>query len=147
METKCVEVTRARYKAKLLEEVIPAIKASWPASGRRERVRAQHDNAPSHNINDDPDIVRECTRDGWDIQFVSQPANTPDLNILGLGFFNSIQSLQDRTTPRTTNSSPPRTWRSPPERVSNSAGCGRLWIAFCRRSCWEKETTPSKFRT
>jgi hypothetical protein len=25
----------------------------------------------------------------------------PDLNVLDLGFFNSIQSLQDRTTPRT----------------------------------------------
>ena len=49
----------------------------------------------SHNLNDDLDIVRECTADGWDIKFISQPPNSPDLNI------NSIQSLQDRTTPRT----------------------------------------------
>ncbi|CAM9100752.1 unnamed protein product, partial [Laminaria digitata] len=36
-----------------------------------------------------------------DIQFINQPPNIPDCNILDLGFFNSIQSLQDRTTPRT----------------------------------------------
>ncbi|CAN0029650.1 unnamed protein product [Pylaiella littoralis] len=34
-------------------------------------------------------------------RFVGQPPNSPDTNILDLGFFNSIQSLQDRTTPRT----------------------------------------------
>ena len=91
---------KGRYKAKLIEQVIPAVKASWQAARRRERIWAQHDNAPSHKINDDPDIVRECTADGWDIKFISQPANSPDLSILDLGFFNSIQSLQNRTTPR-----------------------------------------------
>ena len=100
-ETKCVEVTKERYKEKLIQNVIPAIKRDWPRARRGETIWAQHDNAPSHNLNEDPDIVRECTADGWDIKFISQPANSPDLNILDLGFFNSIQSLQDRTTPRT----------------------------------------------
>ena len=80
--------------------MFPTIKASWPAAGRRETKWAQHDNAHSH-INDDLDIVRECTIDGWDIRFISQPANSLDLDILDLAFCNSIQSLQDRTAPRT----------------------------------------------
>ncbi|ETV70138.1 hypothetical protein H257_14299 [Aphanomyces astaci] len=30
----------------------------------------------------------------WDIQIQNQPAQSPDLNVLDLGFFNSIQALQ-----------------------------------------------------
>ena len=81
--------------------MIPAIKRDWPRARRGETIWAQHDNAPSNNLNEDPDINREGTADGWGIKFINQPPNSPDLNILDLGFFNSIQSLQDRTTPRT----------------------------------------------
>jgi hypothetical protein len=38
-----------------------------------------------------------------DIQLVQQPANCPDLNVNDLGFFNSIESLTDRISPRTLN--------------------------------------------
>ena len=31
---------------------------------------------------------------GWDIDFVAQPANSPDTNTLDLAFFRAIQSLQ-----------------------------------------------------
>jgi hypothetical protein len=30
---------------------------------------------------------------GWDIRLMQQPANSPDLNALDLGFFSSIQSI------------------------------------------------------
>lgn len=33
---------------------------------------------------------------GWDVQIRRQPAKSPDLNILDLGYFNAIQSLQHR---------------------------------------------------
>ncbi|CAB1108292.1 unnamed protein product [Ectocarpus sp. CCAP 1310/34] len=59
------------------------------------------DNKPSHCINADPDVVAAGTADGWDIRLINQPSNIPHTNILDLGFFNAIQSLQDRTTPRT----------------------------------------------
>lgn len=39
--------------------------------------------------------------EGRRIELVNQPPNSPDTNILDLGFFNSVQSLQDRTTPTT----------------------------------------------
>lgn len=55
----------------------------------------QQDNARPHNVNDDPELIAACTADGWDIRLVNQPPNSPDTNILDLGFFNSIQSLQD----------------------------------------------------
>ena len=31
---------------------------------------------------------------GWNVTFRFQPANSPDLNVLDLGFFRSIQTLQ-----------------------------------------------------
>lgn len=33
-------------------------------------------------------------RDGWNISLKAQPANSPDLNVLDLGYFASIQALQ-----------------------------------------------------
>ena len=33
---------------------------------------------------------------GWDIRIIPQPPRSPDLNVLDLGFFNAIQSLQVR---------------------------------------------------
>ena len=67
---------------------------AWTAKGE---VLVQQDNAPAHRINDDPDVAAG-TADGWNIKLINKPANSPDTNILEVGFFNSIQALQDHTT-------------------------------------------------
>jgi len=36
---------------------------------------------------------------GWSVQLKNQPPNSPDLNILDLDFFNTIQSLQYEKAP------------------------------------------------
>ncbi|POM74333.1 Hypothetical protein PHPALM_8725 [Phytophthora palmivora] len=41
--------------------------------------------------------IREKWPGGWDIQIVSQPPRSPDMNVLDLGFFHSLQSLQYKT--------------------------------------------------
>jgi hypothetical protein len=52
------------------------------------------------SINDHPLCIEvgaskaEYSTVGWDIYFVTQPANSPDLNTLDLAFFRAIQSLQ-----------------------------------------------------
>ncbi|CAM9436440.1 unnamed protein product, partial [Pylaiella littoralis] len=104
--TKTVEVTKERYKKMMLDHVIPDIKSRFPrppanASAEDKIVWIQQDNARPHLINNDPEVRAAMQVDGWDIRLINQPANSPDTNILDLGFFNSIQSLQDRTTPRT----------------------------------------------
>ena len=38
--------------------------------------------------------MEAATGGNWDIQMVRQPARSPDLNILDLGFFRSLQSQQ-----------------------------------------------------
>ena len=50
---------------------------------------------------DDPGVLAECKKDGWNMQIISQPPNSPDFNILDLGFFNSIQSIQYKENPQT----------------------------------------------
>eukprot|EP00904_Undaria_pinnatifida_P006756 jgi/Undpi1/320/HiC_scaffold_1.g00316.m1 len=101
MVTKCVEVTRETYKEKLINGVIPAIKEKWPAATRRNTIYVQQDNAKPHRVNDDEDLLEACSSDGLHIQLINQPPNSPDTNILDLGFFASIKSLQDRTRART----------------------------------------------
>eukprot|EP00903_Cladosiphon_okamuranus_P012249 g11487.t1 len=101
MVTKCVEVTKDTYKEKLINGVIPAIKEKWPAATRRNTIFIQQDNAKPHRVNDEEDLLEACSSDGFDIRLINQPPNSPDTNILDLGFFASIQSLQDRTRART----------------------------------------------
>ncbi|ETV90233.1 hypothetical protein H310_14935 [Aphanomyces invadans] len=61
-------------------------------------VRIQQDNAKPHVPPMDPRIVAACQSDGW--AMVYQPPNSPDLNVLDLGFFRSIQTLQEQKYPR-----------------------------------------------
>ena len=88
----------------------------------------QQDNAPAHRITDDPDIVAAGTADGWNITLMNQPPNSPDTNILDLGFFNSIQSLQDRTTLRTVDELIAEIRRAFEEQ--SSATLGRVWTTY-----------------
>ena len=126
MVTQMVEVNKEVYKEKMLSDVFPAIKAMWP--DLPGRVFVQQDNAPAHNIGDDPDIVAAGTADGWDIRLLNQPANSPDTNILDLGFFNSIQSLQDRTTLNTVDELIVEVKRVFDEQ--DSATLGRVWTTY-----------------
>lgn len=48
--------------------------------------------------NNDKDIV---AADGWNIQFKLQPPNSSDLNVLNLGFFNSVQWLYHEASSNT----------------------------------------------
>lgn len=85
----------------VLEKVIPAIKSKFPKSHKSKIIYVQQDNAKPHFRDDDGDVLEEGSRDGWSIRFKSQPPNSPDFNVLDLGFFNSIQSLQHEASPNT----------------------------------------------
>ncbi|DAZ93385.1 TPA: hypothetical protein N0F65_012442 [Lagenidium giganteum] len=72
-----------------MEKVIPAVKAKWPLHQRHWRLKIQQDNASSHVDPYDMDVLH-CAREG-------------DLNVFDLGYCNRIQSLQTRTSPRTSS--------------------------------------------
>ena len=87
-------VNRGVYRQFLIDCVIPAIKTKWPARDRHKTIYIQQDNAKPHVFPDDEAIVAAGQSDGWDIRLRFQPPNSPDCNVLDLGYFRPIQSLQ-----------------------------------------------------
>ncbi|XP_074293660.1 uncharacterized protein LOC141620774 [Silene latifolia] len=83
-------------KDMLINKVIPAIHSKWPASMSKEII-IQQDNAKPHIKGNDLDFLMAANSNGFNISLTQQPPNSPDLNVLDLGFFNSIQSLQAKT--------------------------------------------------
>ncbi|XP_050233446.1 uncharacterized protein LOC126681932 [Mercurialis annua] len=59
------------------------------------------DNAKPHISVHANKFVEKTCKNGFDIQLCFQSPQNPDLNILDLGFFNAIQSLQHKKCPRT----------------------------------------------
>ena len=54
----------------------------------------QQDNAKPHILDDDIVFREAATLDGFSFHLVQQPPNSPDMNVLDLGFFRLIQPLQ-----------------------------------------------------
>ena len=86
---------------RLLTKVMPAIREKWPEGDKIMTTIIQQDNAKPHIHPDDPDIQLEGAKDGWQIKLACQPPNSPDFNVLDLGFFNSVQSIQQKKSART----------------------------------------------
>jgi hypothetical protein len=79
----------------LITKLLPAIVARWPQEDRGQTIWIQQDNAPSHVPTNDPQFCAAAAQTGLDISIMSQPANSPDMNVLDLGFFASLQSYTD----------------------------------------------------
>jgi phosphoribosyl-AMP cyclohydrolase len=100
LQTKPItSVNKQLIKTYLIEKVLPAIKEKWPIEERGSPIFIQQDNARTHIDVDDEDFRRVASQDGFDIRLMCQPANSPDLNILDLGYFRAIQSLQHKEAP------------------------------------------------
>lgn len=78
----------------LIEKVLLAIRAKWPSEDVGILIFIKQDNAPTHIDPSDPLFCEVAKQDGFDIRLMCQPPNSPDLNILDLGFFRAIQSLR-----------------------------------------------------
>ncbi|KAF0711552.1 hypothetical protein AaE_012209 [Aphanomyces astaci] len=94
--TTPMTVTKTVYRKYILDHVIPAIKQAWPGP-RGQPIYIQQDNARPHVEVGDAAVTAAGCSDGGKIQLVVQPAMSPDINVLDLGFFTSIQALQHRT--------------------------------------------------
>ncbi|XP_058215387.1 uncharacterized protein LOC131326570 [Rhododendron vialii] len=99
--TKAVTVTKDVSRSCLIEKVLPAIRVKWPRSGEMETIVIQQDNAKAHIHPLDPKFLEAAHEDGLNIRLSFQPPNSPDMNVLDLGFFTSIQSLQHQHAPST----------------------------------------------
>jgi len=100
MVTKAMtSVTKEISQQFLINKVLPAIKEKWPAEERGMPIFIQQNNARTHVAVNDPAFVEAAQADGWDIRLTCQPPNSPDLNVLDLGFFAAIQALFYKGTP------------------------------------------------
>ena len=74
----------------MVEKVFPAIRAAY--KHLKKHVVVQVDGARPHTRSSiQASIEAECTRDGCSITVEQQPAQSPDFNVLDLGFFHSLQ--------------------------------------------------------
>ncbi|MCH90256.1 transposase [Trifolium medium] len=96
-----ISVTREISRKFLIEKVVPAIKEKWPRDEIGYPIFIQQDNARCHVSVKDAEFCAVATADGFDIRLMCQPPNSPDLNILDIGFFSSIQSIQEKITTKT----------------------------------------------
>ncbi|CAN0047978.1 unnamed protein product, partial [Sphacelaria rigidula] len=80
------------YKTWYIDELLPAIKLKMPWL-RSKRVIVQRDGASPHTGKNNPEILNSAGMGrGWMVELVTQPAQSPDLNVNDLGFFASLKS-------------------------------------------------------
>ena len=109
LEWHSVKVTRNEYRNLMINDVLPAILEKWPTCVYTgPPITIQQDGAKPHFI-----VTRdgECMDKEWNetiaqyalegqVNIITQPANSPDVNVNDLGFFNSLQSYYWRTNPK-----------------------------------------------
>lgn len=95
LETKAMtSVTRDKVRSILINDVMPAIIKKWPREDANLPIIIQQDNARTHIDPNDREFCEAVRKTGFDIRINCQPPNSPDLNVLDLGFFRAIQSLK-----------------------------------------------------
>ena len=94
LEVKPINVNRDVYKQYLLEKIVPAIHELWPGGAPQYHIHIQQDNAPAHILPDDRDFLKVSHTNGFDLRIRNQPPNSPDFNVLDLGFFRALQSAR-----------------------------------------------------
>ena len=84
----------------LIDQIVPAIKSKWPEHPGHKVIFIQQDNAKAHITQDDAEWQEVYQQEDFTFILIQQPPNSPDLNILDLGFFRSIQSLMHKKMPK-----------------------------------------------
>jgi hypothetical protein len=93
VETKPVSVrTLTKYREFLIEKVLSAIKEKWPC--HNPSIVIQQDGASLHIGQDDHEFVEAATEGNSNITLLTQPAQSPDTNLLDLTFFRAMQASQ-----------------------------------------------------
>ena len=109
----------------MIDKVLPDIRAKW-LDGNRVTIYIQQDNARTHLDPNDAQFYQAASQYGFDIRLRCQPSNSPDLNILDHGFFNAIQSLRYKESPKTIDElidAVERSYQVYPPRILNRIFC------------------------
>jgi hypothetical protein len=77
----------------MISYLLLAIRDRWPWDQRHQTIWTQQDNARTHIPVNDAEFARAVAHTRLDIRLMNQPPNSPDMNVLDLGLFASLQSL------------------------------------------------------
>ena len=108
MEWHNVTVNRDEYRHMMKYKVLPVIIDKWPICVYTgPPITIQQDGAKAHFIVTEDvciDVAWNETLQEYGLQdkinVITQPANSPDLNVNDLGFFNSLQSYYWKENPK-----------------------------------------------
>ena len=89
-------VTKDVYRDPLINQLILAILEKWPRRDRMSRtIYIQQDGVKNHIREDDKEFNNALMEQDIDAKLYTQTPNSPDVNLLDLGFFRAIQSFND----------------------------------------------------
>ena len=89
-------VTKEVYRELLISKLFSAIVEKWPQTDRLSRkIWIQQDGAKSHINTDDNEFEQALQDLELEAGLYTQAANSPDVNLLDLGFFRAIESFND----------------------------------------------------
>ena len=89
-------VTKDVYRELLINQLIPAILEKWQRNNRMSRtIYIQQDDVKIHIPEDDKEFNNALMEQDIDTKLYTQTPNSPDVNLLDLGFFRAIQSFND----------------------------------------------------
>ena len=81
------------YREYMIQKFLPVVKEKWPM--HNGRIRLQQDGAKSHILEDDMEFKEAVDEIDLNLTMFTQSPNSPNTNILDLGFFRAIQSFND----------------------------------------------------
>ena len=89
-------VTKEVYRELLISKLIPVILENWPRRDRMSRtIFIQQDGAKNHIREDDEEFNNALMEQDINAKLYMQTPNSPDVNLLDLGFSSAIQSFND----------------------------------------------------
>ena len=85
-------VTKEVYKELLISKLLLAIMKKWPQTDRLSRkIFIQQDGAKSHICEDDNEFNDTLAEQNINAELDKQAVNSPDVNLLDLGFFGPFK--------------------------------------------------------
>ena len=89
-------VTKEVYGELLISKLILAILENWPRRDRMSRaIFIQQDSVKTNIHEDDEEFNNALMEQYIDAKLYTQTSNSPEVNLLNLGFFRAIQSFND----------------------------------------------------
>ncbi|KAL4347250.1 hypothetical protein GQ457_17G012040 [Hibiscus cannabinus] len=114
----------------LIDKVLHAIRAKCPSYSDKT-IFIQQDNAKPHIGVDDEEFLQVVSVDDFNFHLFFQPPNSPDLNVLDLGYFRPIQSLQHQESSTTIDELVKAVEKSFDELAAESLNNVFLSLQFC----------------